>query len=58
MQSTLKKHGAPIISIITAIATVISALVWKGTEYENTWLYVFCTGLIVSAIFEVYSSRK
>lgn len=53
-----KRHGAAIIWVITAIVIVASALLLKGTEYENSWLYILGVGAILSGIFEAYSRTK
>lgn len=58
MTPMFKKHGAAIIWVITAIVIVASALLLKGTEYENAWLYILGVGAILSGVFEAYARIK
>lgn len=58
MTPLLKKHGAAIIWVVTAIAIVAAAWFGKDTEYENAFLYILGAGAILSGVFEVYASMK
>lgn len=53
----MKKHGAVIIWVITAIVIVASALLLKGTEYENAWIWILLAGTILAGVFDVYIRR-
>ncbi len=54
----LKKYGTTIIYLTTAIAIVVSALLFKDSEYENAWVYVMSVGFILAAALDVYSQVK
>jgi|GEM_PF-6265838 hypothetical protein len=58
MNSILKNYGALIIYIITAIAIIVSALLLKDTEYENTWLYILGVGSVLASFVEIYSKKN
>lgn len=58
MAPIIKKHGASIAYIITGIVVVVSALLFKNTQYENAWLYIFCVGTVIASILEVYSKKS
>lgn len=58
MTHLFKKHGAIIISLITAIAILATAWLAKGTAYENAWLFILAVGSIITAFFEWYSKKK
>ncbi|HCM74996.1 MAG TPA: hypothetical protein DIS90_01345 [Cytophagales bacterium] len=58
MNTILKKHGATIIWIITGIATAGTALLVKGSEYENAWLWVFSIGIVLAGFTEAYLKIK
>jgi hypothetical protein len=58
MTSMLIKHGAIIISVITAIAILASAYLAKGSEYENAWLIILAVGSVLASVFELYSKTK
>lgn len=52
-----KKYGSAIIWVLTAIVILISAPIFKGTEYENAWLYIFAVGSLLAGVAEIYSKR-
>jgi hypothetical protein len=53
------RFWAPIgLGIITAIAIIVTALLTKGTEHENAWLYILGVYAILSAALEIYLSRR
>lgn len=54
----VKKHWSAIIYIVTAIAIVASALLFKDSEYENAWVYVMSVGFFLAAALDVYSQIK
>jgi hypothetical protein len=54
----VKKHWSAIIYIFTALAIVVSALLFKDSEYENAWVYVMSVGFILAAALDVYSQIK
>lgn len=58
MTPIFKQHGAAIIYVITAIVMVVSALLLKGTAYENAWLYIFGVGFVLAAFWEFYFRKK
>ena len=58
MNSILNKHGAVIIWIITGIVTAGTALLLKGSEYENAWLWVFSIGVVLAGVVETYFRIK
>jgi hypothetical protein len=53
MTPTVKKNGTLIMSVIAAITMLATAYLVKGSEYENTFFYVFAIGLVLFAAFEV-----
>lgn len=58
MAPIIKKHGAFVMYILTGILVIISALLFKNTQYENAWLYIFCVGTVIASILEVYSKKS
>lgn len=58
MTPLIKKHGAIIISLMTAVFIIASALIFKGTEYENAWLFILVVGSLATAAFELYSKKS
>lgn len=58
MAPVFKKYGQVIFAVIGALATIGSALWFKDTEYENTWLYVFTVWLLLYSVLEVYLRKK
>lgn len=54
----VKKHWSAVIYIVTAIAIVTSALLFKDSEYENAWVYVMSVGFVLAAALDVYSQIK
>lgn len=50
--------GALMISVVTAIAIIVTALVWKDTPYENTFFIVLAVGSVLANLFEAYARKK
>lgn len=50
--------GALMISIVTAIAIIVTALLWKDTPYENTFFIVLAVGSVLASLFEAYARRQ
>jgi ABC-type molybdate transport system substrate-binding protein len=50
----LKTFGPVLISLLTAIAIIVTALLTKGTANENAWLIVFAIGSLLAAFFELF----
>jgi hypothetical protein len=47
-----------LLSIVTAVAIIVTAWLTKGTEHENAWLYVLVVYAALSAALEIYLARK
>lgn len=47
-----------ILSVIVAITIIATALMWKGTEHENAWLYITCIWIVLLPIIDLYSAKK
>ncbi len=58
MITIFKKHGAIIISLVTGVSILASALIFKGTEYENMWLFILVVGSLATAAFEFFSKKN
>lgn len=59
MSPLFRKYGSVIISVIGAIAIIVTALLTSGTEHNDTgWLYAFCVWLAAFFIFEAYSKKS
>jgi hypothetical protein len=53
MTLNAKTSGPIIIALITALAILVCAYLFRGTQYENAWLYILVAGSILTAAFEV-----
>ncbi len=58
MNPLLKNYGPVIVSLITAIAIIVTALLTKNSAYENSWLIVFSIGSLAAAFLELYLKMK
>ncbi len=58
MSPIFKKHGAIIISVITAIAIIVTAYLTKDSDYENSWFIILAVGSVLAGFFELYSKMK
>ena len=47
-----------ILSLIVSIAIVVSAIILKDTQYENTWLYITCIWIIILPLLDLYSKKN
>ncbi len=57
--NVITKISVPvIISLITAAAIIAAALYFKGTQYENAWLYIFGVGITLSLLVEAFWKKK
>lgn len=46
-----------ILSLIVSTAIIVSALIFKGTEYENAWLYITCAWVIILPLIDFFYRR-
>lgn len=58
MAPLFKKYGVIILSVIVAIAILLTAFITKGTEHENAWLYIVCLGTAFIIAFDAYAKKK
>lgn len=58
MNSALKKYGAAIIWVLTGIVVILTALLFKGTPYQNAFFFILAIGIILASAFELYSRKK
>ncbi len=47
-----------ILSVVVAIAIIASALIFKGTEYENAWLYITCVWIVILPLIDFFARKK
>lgn len=53
-----KEFKIVIMSVIVALAIIGSALWFKDTVFENTWLYITCFWVIIFPIVDAFSKKK
>lgn len=58
MKSPLNKSGIIVFSVIGALVIMGSAWMTKGSESNDTWLYVFSIWMILFSAFEMRGSVK
>lgn len=56
MTSTFNKYGSVVFSVVGALIILGAAWWAKGTENDDTWLYVFSVWMILFSAMEAYSS--
>lgn len=56
--SLFKKYGPVTISLLTALAVIVTALLLKGSAYENAWFYVFAVGSVLASFAELYARKR
>lgn len=47
-----------IVSVIAALSIIGSVLLFKDTIYDNAWLYITCSWILVLAFLEVFAKKK
>lgn len=58
MKPFLRNYGSIILSVIGAIAIIVTALLAKGTAYENAWLYIVCVQVALLPLWDTYVRRS
>ena len=56
MMTIIKKHW--ILTTFFIAAIVFLCVMWWANGQDDTWLYIFCIGLIINSAWEVYSSKN
>ncbi len=47
-----------ILSLVVSVAIIVSALLFKDTSYENTWLYITCVWVALLPLLDLYGKKN